>query len=93
MTALLFTLSKQRIDFDDRQDGSFKKSTDKEREEKQLIANQAALEAAEFETYYNSLTRAYSARHNHELPDWLSQLSVHNTIRLINRPDKNSYNV
>lgn len=90
MTALLFALAKQKIDFDSHPDGSFKKSTDKEREEKQLIANRAAIEAAEFETYYSSLAFAHSAKHNHELPDWLSKLSVHDTIRLINRPDKNS---
>ncbi|HLX55036.1 MAG TPA: RNB domain-containing ribonuclease, partial [Aquella sp.] len=88
MTALLFALAKQKIDFDSHPDGSFKKSTDKEREEKELIANQAALEAAEFETYYSSLQFAH--RHKQELPDWLSQLSIHETIRLINRPDKNS---
>jgi exoribonuclease II len=90
MTALLFTISKQKIDFDNRQDGSFKKSSDKEREEKQLIANKAALDAAEFENYYSSLQLAYSVKANNELPGWLSELSLHDTIRLINRPDKNS---
>lgn len=91
MTALLFALAKQKIDFDNHSDGSFKKSTDAEREEKQLITNQAALAAAEFETYYSSLQMAYLNKHdNQELPNWLSKLSVHDTIRLVNRPDKNS---
>lgn len=89
MTALLITLSKQKIDFDNNKDGSFKKSTDKEREEKALIANQAAIDAAKFESYYSSLQYAYSAKHGYELPTWLSELSLHDTIRLINRPDKN----
>jgi exoribonuclease-2 len=90
MTALLFALEKQKINFDNRGDGNFKKSTDREREDKQLFANKAAAEAAEFETYYNSLQSIYPVNHDHKLPNWLSGISIHETIRLINRPDKNS---
>jgi exoribonuclease-2 len=90
MTALLFALAKQYIDFDNRGDGWFKKSTEEERSFKQAIANKAARETAEFETYYTTLQLAYSSIPNVQLPTWLLELSLHDAIRLINRPDKNS---
>lgn len=89
MTALLIALARQTIDFDNRQDGNFKKSTEVERAEKQLIANRAAIEAAQFEAYYNSLQLVSSDKHKHELPLWLAELSEQMTLNLINRPDKN----
>ncbi|MCC2625201.1 MAG: hypothetical protein K0R14_1074 [Burkholderiales bacterium] len=90
MSALLFALAKQHIDFDNRGDAWFKKSTEDERAAKQAIANKAVLEAAEFDNYYTTLQLTYAKIPNPELPKWLVELPLPDTIRLINRPDRSS---